>query len=85
MITNIYLRTFIFSCNVLQIRVTIREKCGTQLIPDNKDAKHEAIIMETSQEIGSGDVVSGLEPDELVKIQRIAPFGSKKLLEGVGT
>ena len=41
--------------------------------------------METSQEIGSGDVVSGLEPDELVKIQRIAPFGSKKLLEGVGT
>jgi len=33
--------------------------------------------------IGPGDVVSGLEPDELVEIQRVAPFGSKKLLEGV--
>jgi len=31
-----------------------------------------------------GDVVSGLEPSELVEIQRIAPFGSKILVEGVG-
>ena len=42
-------------------------------------------MMETLQKIGPGDVVSGLEPDELVEIQRIAPFGNKKLLEGVGT
>ena len=41
--------------------------------------------METSQSIGPGDVVSGLEPSELVEIQRIVPFGSKKLIEGVGT
>ena len=40
--------------------------------------------METSKDIGPGDVVSGLEPDDLVEIQRIAPFGSKKLFEGVG-
>jgi len=31
-----------------------------------------------------GDVVSGLEPSELVEIQRIAPFGSKTLVEGIG-
>jgi len=31
-----------------------------------------------------GDVVSGLEPSELVEIQRISPFGSKKLVEGIG-
>lgn len=31
-----------------------------------------------------GDVVAGLEPSELVEIQRIAPFGSKTLVEGVG-
>jgi hypothetical protein len=30
-----------------------------------------------------GDVVSGLEQGELVEIQRISPFGSKTLLEGV--
>ena len=35
--------------------------------------------------IGPGDVVSGPEPDELVEIHRIAPFGGKKLIEGVGT
>ena len=31
-----------------------------------------------------GDVVSGLEPSELVEIQRVAPFGTKTLVEGVG-
>jgi superfamily II DNA or RNA helicase len=31
-----------------------------------------------------GDVVSGLESSELVEIQRIAPFGGKTLVEGVG-
>ncbi len=30
-------------------------------------------------------MVSGLEPSDLVEILRIIPFGSKKLLEGVGT
>jgi len=34
--------------------------------------------------ISPGDVVSGLEPDDLVEIQRIVPFGNKKLVEGVG-
>ena len=34
--------------------------------------------------LGPGDIVSGLEPSELVEIQRIAPFGSKTLVEGVG-
>jgi len=34
--------------------------------------------------LAPGDVVSGLEPSELVEIQRIAPFGSKTLVEGVG-
>jgi superfamily II DNA or RNA helicase len=31
-----------------------------------------------------GDVVAGLEPGELVEVQRLAPFGSKILVEGVG-
>ncbi len=30
-----------------------------------------------------GDIVSGLEPNELVEIQRIVPFGRKKLVEGI--
>lgn len=34
--------------------------------------------------ITPGDVVSGLEPSELVEVQRVAPFGSKTLVEGVG-
>ncbi|MDY0045211.1 MAG: helicase-related protein [Syntrophales bacterium] len=32
----------------------------------------------------AGDVVSGLEPDDLVEISRVAPFGSRILVEGVG-
>ena len=31
-----------------------------------------------------GDVVAGLEPGELVEVQRVVPFGSKVLVEGIG-
>lgn len=31
-----------------------------------------------------GDIVSGLEPAELVQLQRILPFGRKILVEGIG-
>lgn len=31
-----------------------------------------------------GDIVSGLDPSDLVEIRRIAPFGSKTLVEGIG-
>jgi len=31
-----------------------------------------------------GDIIAGLEPSELVEIQRIIPFGGKMLVEGVG-
>ena len=41
-------------------------------------------MTDSARNIGSGDVVSGLEPSELVEIQRIVPFGSKNLVEGVG-
>lgn len=34
--------------------------------------------------LSPGDVVAGLETSELVEIQRIAPFGAKTLVEGVG-
>ncbi len=34
--------------------------------------------------LAPGDIVSGLEPSELVEIRRIVPFGSKTLVEGVG-
>ncbi len=34
--------------------------------------------------IAPGDVVSGLVPDELVEIRRLAPFGAKTKVEGVG-
>ena len=33
----------------------------------------------------SGDIVSGLEPGELVEIYDIPPFGSKQLVMGTGT
>ena len=41
-------------------------------------------MSEVDVSIAPGDVVSGLEPSELVEIQRLAPFGSKTLVEGVG-
>ncbi|MBN2243728.1 MAG: hypothetical protein JW793_13665 [Acidobacteria bacterium] len=31
-----------------------------------------------------GDIVSGLEPSELVEMRRVAPFGSKVPVEGIG-
>ena len=31
-----------------------------------------------------GDIVSGLDPSDLVEIRRIAPFGTKTLIEGIG-
>ncbi len=31
-----------------------------------------------------GDLVAGLEPGELVEVQRVTPFGSKVLVEGIG-
>lgn len=41
-------------------------------------------MTEENTSFAPGDVVSGLEPSELVEIQRISPFGNKKLVEGVG-
>ncbi|MEK6573636.1 MAG: DEAD/DEAH box helicase, partial [Chloroflexota bacterium] len=35
-------------------------------------------------ELQPGDIVSGLEPDELVEIRRVTPFGNKTLVEGIG-
>ncbi|MBW2022491.1 MAG: hypothetical protein JRI51_06425, partial [Deltaproteobacteria bacterium] len=40
--------------------------------------------MKDDNNLAPGDVGFGLEPSELVEIQRIAPFGSKILVEGVG-
>lgn len=31
----------------------------------------------------AGDIVAGLEPDEHVAIRRVAPFGSRMLVEGI--
>jgi superfamily II DNA or RNA helicase len=41
-------------------------------------------VTDSHNNFAPGDVVSGLEPSELVEIQRIAPFGSKTLVEGIG-
>lgn len=35
-------------------------------------------------DIVPGDIVSGLDPSDLVEIRRIAPFGIKTLIEGIG-
>lgn len=40
--------------------------------------------MADSENLMPGDLVSGLDPGELVEVQRVAPFGSKVLVEGVG-
>jgi superfamily II DNA or RNA helicase len=40
--------------------------------------------MKNDNNLAPGDVVSGLESSELVEIQRVAPFGGKTLVEGVG-
>jgi len=39
--------------------------------------------METANAIVVGDVVSGLEPNELVEVRRLVPFGPRTLLVGV--
>jgi superfamily II DNA or RNA helicase len=40
--------------------------------------------MTGANSLAPGDVVAGLEPSELVEIQRITPFGARTLVEGVG-
>ena len=40
--------------------------------------------MKGENNLAAGDVVAGLVPSELVEIHRIAPFGGKTLIEGVG-
>jgi hypothetical protein len=39
--------------------------------------------MGESANIAAGDIVSGLEPSELVEVRRVAPFGAKTLVEGI--
>ncbi len=39
--------------------------------------------MHAPQTIAAGDIVSGLEPNELVEVRRVAPFGQKTLVQGV--
>lgn len=39
--------------------------------------------MNDSQTIAAGDIVSGLESNELVEVRRVAPFGAKTLVEGI--
>ncbi len=46
--------------------------------------QNEATGMEDTNNLTPGDVVSGLEASEMVEVQRIAPFGGKTLVEGVG-
>lgn len=41
-------------------------------------------MSQMSETLQPGDIVAGLEPDEHVDIRRIAPFGSKTLVEGIG-
>jgi superfamily II DNA or RNA helicase len=41
-------------------------------------------VNDADNKLAPGDVVSGLEPSELVEIQRVTPFGGKTLVEGVG-
>ena len=39
---------------------------------------------EPLQQFQPGDVVSGLEPAELVEIRTLSPFAGKTLIEGIG-
>lgn len=36
-----------------------------------------------NQIIAAGDIISGLEPDELVEVRRVAAFGERTPIEGV--
>ncbi|MEW6081855.1 MAG: helicase-related protein [Bacillota bacterium] len=42
------------------------------------------IEREKGNSLAPGDIIAGLEPSELVEIQRIVPFGGKMIVEGVG-
>jgi superfamily II DNA or RNA helicase len=44
----------------------------------------KAIMTENGLKFSPGDIVSGLEPSELVEVRRVAPFGKKLLVEGIG-
>lgn len=46
--------------------------------------KDTTVTIKDDSKLAPGDVVSGLESSELVEIQRVAPFGGKTLVEGVG-
>ena len=39
--------------------------------------------MSETQTITAGDIVCGLEPNELVEVRRVTPFGAKTLVEGI--
>lgn len=46
--------------------------------------KDPTVTTKDDNNLAPGDVVSGLEASELVEIKRVAPFGGKTLVEGVG-
>jgi hypothetical protein len=39
--------------------------------------------MTIGQAFAAGDIVSGLESNELVEVRRVAPFGERTLVESV--
>ena len=47
-------------------------------------SEQQSVVEQGDHSLAPGDVVAGLEATELVEIQRVAPFGSKTLVEGVG-
>ena len=47
-------------------------------------SEQESTMAQDDNNLAPGDVVEGLEASELVEIQRIAPFGGRTLVEGVG-
>jgi SNF2 family DNA or RNA helicase len=44
----------------------------------------EIPVTDNEVNIAPGDIVAGLEPTELVEIRRVAPFGGRTLVEGIG-
>lgn len=51
---------------------------------DPAEMSEQDSSMTRDNSLSAGDIVSGLEMSELVEIQRVAPFGGKTLVEGVG-
>ena len=41
-------------------------------------------MTQNDDHLAPGDIVAGLDPSELVEVRRVAPFGNKTLVEGVG-